>query len=187
MKQDFKEIEVRFLEINPEEIKSKLKSLGAKDLGEENLTEIIFSDKEKTWFDQNIRVRLRKSKNKIHLAYKHTYANTALGTREIEFLVPNWDKAREFLIAVGLIEARIQEKRRHTFKINNGEVVIDYWPNILPWIEIEAESEEDIKEIAKALELDWKNVRFEDAAYIIENDYSIPVKSLKVYTFDKME
>ena len=36
------EIEARFLEVNPEELKKKLKNLGAKDMGEDLLKEILF-------------------------------------------------------------------------------------------------------------------------------------------------
>ena len=47
------EIETRFLDINKSDLISKLHSLGAKDLGESKLDEIIFYDQTLTWLDKN--------------------------------------------------------------------------------------------------------------------------------------
>ncbi len=69
---DHKEIEVRFLEIDKEALIKKLHELGAKDLGEDLLSEIIIYDKEFTWRDGGKSLlRLRTRNNKTELTFKH--------------------------------------------------------------------------------------------------------------------
>ena len=47
-----KEIEVRFLEINKNELAEKLIKLGAKDKGENILNETIFYDSDLSWLEE---------------------------------------------------------------------------------------------------------------------------------------
>ncbi len=54
-------------------------------------------------------------------------------------------------------------------------------------VELEGKSEEDLKKAAKKADLDWKNVEFHDAKWIIENIYKIPVGKMRWFTFDKFE
>ena len=64
------ETEVRFLNIDEKQLKEKLKHLGAKDLGEDFLSEIIYYDKKLEWLrDGKKLVRLRKQKNLLILCY----------------------------------------------------------------------------------------------------------------------
>src|SRR3989344_6765434 len=148
MKNKNREIEVRFLNINPKAIIAKLIKLNAKDECEYKILETIFYDKNKTWIEKGKFVRIRKSKNKILVSYKHHQKHTATGTYEIEFEVNDFNKAKLFLENLGLVAFRIQEKKRHTFKLENVILDIDTWPTIPTYLEIEGESEEDLKDIA---------------------------------------
>lgn len=185
MNTDNKEIEVRFLEINKPFLVKKLADLGAEDYGEDMLEEIIFYDKERTWKDKF--VRIRKSKNDIILTYKHHQSETIGGAEEIEFGVTDFNKAELFLEKVGLEAYRHQQKKRHSFSLDGVIVDIDTWPKIPTYVELEGFSESAIKEVARKLELDWKDVIFENARTVIEQRYNIPVGSMKWFTFDKFE
>jgi len=182
-----KEIECRFLEIDKEKLIKKLLGLGAKDLGELMLEEIIFYDLEGTWREKEKRVRLRKSGDKINLSFKHTEEKTIDGTIEIEFEVSDISKAEKFLEQVGLTAFRRQQKRRHTFELDDVIIDIDTWPRIPTYVELEGPSEEQIKKAAKKLDLDWKDASFELPGHIIKNKYGIPVHSMKWFTFDRFE
>lgn len=184
-----KEIEVRFLEINEAELKEKLKKLGAKDLGEDFLEEIIFYDKELTW--QYIRkkiVRIRKTKNGIFLTYKFKEEETSgMEVEEIEFEISDVEKGRAFLEALGLVAYRRQEKKRHKFLFKDVIIDIDTWPKVPTYVELEGPSEDHIREVAKLLGFDWKDAVFEPPRYVIEHRYNIPVSKLRFFTFDKIE
>lgn len=186
MKNNNREIEVRFLNIDPKSIIEKLKRLKAKDEGEYNILETIFYDKNKTWIKKGKFVRLRKAKNKIFVSYKHHQKHTATGTYEIEFEVNDFNKAKDFIENLGLIAFRIQEKKRHTFKLENVILDIDTWPTIPTYLEIEGESEEDLKDIVQKLDLDWKKAVFENAKIVIEKYYKVPVSTYKYFTFKKI-
>ncbi|MBI3485464.1 CYTH domain-containing protein [Candidatus Daviesbacteria bacterium] len=188
MKKANREIEVRFLEINPQEIIEKLNSLGAADQGEDLFTEIIFYDKDLKWqYQEKKIVRLRKNNQGIFLAFKQLIEKSADGTVEVEFKVEDLEKAKQFLKEIGLVDFRHQEKKRHSFKLDKVSVDIDIFPaNIPPLVELEGESELELKEAVKKIGLDWKDVCMESTRYLIENRYKIPVSKLKFFTFNKV-
>lgn len=189
MKNDFKEIEVRFLEIDIDDLTCKLKSLGAKDLGENLLKEVIFYDKQLKWLDEEKFVRVRQTGSKVQIAYKHHQhnKNQLTDVTEIELVVESFDKAVKLFEEIGLINSRAQEKLRRTFKLDHFVFDFDSWPSVPTYLEIEGPSEKEIKKIAKKLGLDWSKVVFEDAAKVLNHYYKISVKSLKYFTFDRVE
>ena len=184
-----REIEVRFLEIDKDALIKKLQELRADDLGEEVLSERIFYDKDLRWMtkENNTTVRVRKTSKAITVAYKRSLRLAADGTEEIEFTASDADKVSDFLKAIGLIQYRLQEKRRHTFQLGKVTVDIDMWPRIPPYVELEGESEQDLKDAAVKLELDWKDVIFENARVLIEKYYGYPISQMRYFTFEKIE
>ena len=155
-----KEIEVRFLEIDKEALVERLLEVGAKDLGEPMLEEIIFYDPEGKWKEQEKRVRLRKSGNTVKLSYKETKEKTIHGTIEIEFEVSDMGMAEKFLEKVGLAAFRHQQKKRHTFELDDVVIDIDTWPRIPAYVELEGPSEGAIRGVAEKLGLDWSLASF---------------------------
>ena len=182
-----REIEVRFLEIDVTETVKKLLLMGAKDLGEELLEETIFYDADKKWLGEKKVVRLRKTPTKQLLTYKHTTHDFPNGTEEIEMTVDDLAKTKSLLEALGLVAFRVQEKKRRVFLWDGVEFAIDEHPMVPPYLEIEGPSETLIKDAARAIELDWKNAHFESSRDFIEKIYQIPLTSLKIYTFKKIE
>lgn len=183
-----REIEVRFLEIDAEALKQRLRELGAEDFGEDMFEEII-AYKDAEWFEYMRKfVRLRKSKNKITMTYKHQEKDIADGTEEIEFNVDNFDNAELFLKRIGFdYFMRKQQKKRHSFKFSRVNVDIDTWPKIPTYLELEGESEQALKDMAQKLNLDWSKAIFENHRIFIEKYYGIPVAKLKYFTFDRIE
>ena len=188
MQDNNREIEVRFLEVDYIKLVKKLIELGAEDLKEDFLKEIIFYDKELIWMYKVKKfVRLRKTNKGVKLSFKHNEQDTATGTKEIEVGVSDFQKAKELLQEVGLVAFREQEKKRHTFILDGVIVDIDTWPSVPTYVELEGKSEEDLKKVAAKLGFDWKDVVFKVARFIIEEKYGIPVSKLRYFTFDKIE
>ena len=183
-----REIEVRFLEIDKKGLVKKLNLLGAKDLGEDLLEEIIFYDPAFKWRDtEGKMVRLRKTKTDIFLSYKHHSAATLHGTEEIEFKISDLTKGQEFLERLGLVSFRHQEKLRHTFKLKEVTLDIDTWPKVPTYVELEGLSEQAIKEAANLLGLKWESAVYESAKIVIEKHYNIPVGQMRWFTFKRFE
>jgi adenylate cyclase class 2 len=182
-----KEIEVRFLEIDKEDLLGKLKALGAKDLGEAHLNEIIFTDPEHKMVADRQFIRLRTARDKTTLTYKHHKERTIDGAVEIEFEVDDAKSAEAFLEKLGFPAERHQEKKRHTLTLNGVTVDIDTWPRIPTYVELEGPSEQALKDTALKIGFDWKDAVFDDARAIIEEHYHIPVRTFRWFTFEKVE
>ncbi len=70
-----KEIEAKFLEIDPEDIQKKLKKLGVKKVFDKTFREAIYlppkgSNKYDVWLKQRKRVRIRDTGEEVLLAMK---------------------------------------------------------------------------------------------------------------------
>lgn len=180
------EVEVRFLEIDPIQLKSKLTQLGAQDLGEELLKETIFSDEAGKWPAKQTRIRIRTSSKGIKLAYKEHHEDSATGTTEIEFEIGDAEKCAALLKKLHVIPWREQEKKRHTFQLGEVTVDIDTWPQVPTYVELEGPSEEALKQAAKQLGLTWSEVILENAQRVIEKYYKIPISTYKYFTFSKI-
>ncbi len=182
-----KEIECRFLEIDKERLVKKLGELGAHDEGEELIEETVIYDKELKWRDEHRFVRIRRVGEKTVLTYKDQKVQTVGGTFEIEFGIEDYKKAELLFEKIGLFPFRHQQKRRHSFVLEGVSVDIDTWPMIPTYVELEGESEDDLKKVAKLLDLDWQKADFHNARWVIENVYHIPVGTFRYYNFDKCE
>jgi len=176
------EIEVRFLEVDPTEIKQKLIKLEATDLGEQTIHEIIFYDHARSWGKYKF-VRLRKTKDGSILTWKHQHTDSADGTIEVETKVEDFDAMKRILEELGLEAFRTQEKHRHTFTLGKVTFDLDQWPLIPPYLEIEGPSEASLREAATSLGLSWEDACFQAAGGVIKNIYGIDVISMRTFTF----
>ena len=181
------ETEVRFLEIDKKALVKKLRALGATDLGEKLLKEVIIYDKDLDWKKENKFIRVRQNGEEIKLTYKH-HTNKEKGeAKEIEFKIDDLDSAVAFVEVLGFQAVRHQEKKRHTLKLGSVIFDIDTWPKIPTYVELEGPSLKALESAAKKVGLDWQDAVYEDAASVIENIYHIPVRNMRWFTFKKFE
>ena len=112
-------------------------------------------------------VRVRDEGDKITLTYKQFDGLSVDGAKEIETRVNNFADTVKIFEAIGLGLNSIQETKRETWKLGQSEVVLDEWPWLKPYIEIEGEGTERVKEVASRLGFDWNDAVFGDvmAAY----------------------
>jgi adenylate cyclase class 2 len=182
------EYEVRFLEIDKSSLITRLHELGARDTKEFLLNETIYYDSEGKWQNEGKLVRVRsKDGGEAIVTYKHHRSQSIGGAYEIEFRTHDVNEIDKFIQQVGLVFARKQQKLRHTFQLNGATVDLDTWPNVPTYVEIEGLSEDSVRGTVAQLGLKWEDAVFEDARSILENRYSIPIRSLTHYTFDIMK
>jgi len=184
---DNREIEVKFLEIDKENLIKSLISLGAQDFGEELITEQIFHDREGRWYQEGKFARIRTTGKGIFFTYKHVESRTATGTVEIEFGITEPEKMKVFLESMGLVMDRAQEKRRHKFRLGEVIVDIDTWPKIPTYVELEGPSEEAIKNAAVQLGFDYAQGVFGTSNVVIEEVYKIDLRKVPFFTFEKFK
>ena len=70
-------------------------------------------------------------------------------------VVDSFDATRDFLNAVGLEAKSFQETKRESWKLGNTEIELDTWPWIPSLMEIEAKTEDEIRDVAAKLGLDF--------------------------------
>lgn len=108
--------------------------------------------------DAFIRVRAEGDKNTM--TYKRFETTGLYGAKEVETAVDDYQAAITALTEVGLRTKSVQETRRETWTLHDVEVVIDEWPWLEPFIEIEGSSESGVRDVATALKLDWNDAVF---------------------------
>lgn len=181
------ETECRFLEIDKDALVRKLKELGAEDRGEIMLEEVIIYGPDNAWKDEPRFIRLRKKGDATKLTYKEHRSQTLGGAYELELEVSDLEKAVSFFEAIGFPPYRRQQKKRHSFEHNGVTFDIDTWPRVPVYVELEGPSEEALKEAASNVGYDWADAVFNDAAWVLENKYHTPLRSLRWFTFDRVE
>lgn len=155
------EYEVKFLDVDIENVRHRLTKLGAKLEKPMRLMKRVTIDnldmKKKNAF-----VRIRDEGDRVIVTYKQFDSLSVDGAKEYEIVVSDFEKAIKLFSAAGLPYGSFQESKRETWKFNDVEIVIDEWPWLNPYIEIESDSEVKVKNFAKKLGFDWKDAAFGD-------------------------
>lgn len=154
------EIEVKFLNVDPDKLENILKTVGAQRVGEYFYRRRVFDypdwrlDKKGAW------IRLRDEGDRITLSYKerleikaHDGSASDGGMKEIEVEVEDFERAADLLLAIGFVEKFYQENKRIRWIKDKIEFDIDFWPMLNPYLEIEAPSWEQIDQAIALLNL----------------------------------
>lgn len=153
------EIEVKFLNVDFDKVRSKLKQIGGVCEQPMRLMRRVVIEtpelREKYAF-----VRIRDEGDKITITYKQFDSLSVDGAKEIEVTTSNFEDTVALFEAAGLKSNSFQESKRETWKVGSVEVVLDEWPWLNPYIEIEGESEDALRDVAKRLGFSWEDAIF---------------------------
>lgn len=167
------EYEATFLDINKDEIRDRLKKIGAELLKPEFLQRRYAFDLPKGYDGQSW-ARVRDEKDKITMSYKKISGNKIDDQKEINLVIDNFDNGVEFLEKIGCIKKSYQENKRELWKLGNVEIYIDEWPFVEPFIEVEGKSEEEVKDASEKLGFDYSKALFCATSVVIHKKYGIP-------------
>lgn len=154
------EYEATFAKINKNELRDKLKLIGAKKVKEEFLmkryTFNLPNNEKGTW------LRVRDEGDKTTMAIKSIVGNgkTIEGQKELETKIDDFEIGVTILEKIGCIKKSYQENKREIWMVENVEVAIDEWPYLEPFVEIEGSDEESVKKIAEKLGFDYSKAIF---------------------------
>ncbi|MGV9001512.1 MAG: class IV adenylate cyclase [Candidatus Saccharimonadaceae bacterium] len=152
------EIEAKWLTIDHEKMRALLKANGAELIQPERLmTRKVYDYDDHRLEQKGGWVRVRNEGDKITLSYKQLNDRTLHGTKEVNVTVDDFDKTCSFLELIGLKSYAFQETKRESWELDGTEIELDTWPWIPTFIEIEAKTEEKLKEVASKLGLNFSD------------------------------
>ena len=174
------EIEAKFLDIDHETMRVKLKELGANCAHPMRITKRKNYDFPDHRLDKEKRgwVRLRDSGDKLTLSYKQLNSREFDGTHEVTVEVDDLDAADAFLRAVGLVQENYQETKRESWTLDGCEIELDEWPWIRPFLEIEGADEQSVKDCAAKLGLDWSKVYHGSVEVAYQAEYDVDERTI---------
>lgn len=160
------EIEAKFFVLDLDGIRRRLQSLEALLIQERVLETNIRFDLPDGGLRSEGRVLRLRQDTEAKLTYKSGSTNQqgVLSRREIEFVVDDFEKAKQFLEALGYQRLFYYEKYRTTYELETSEALRDIEGLVhimldeLPcgnFVEIEGKNVESIQAVANKLSLKW--------------------------------
>ncbi len=183
------EIEAKFLAVDHDELRAKLRQLGAVCKHPIRLMKrknYDFADGRLNKVDGW--VRLRDEGGKITLSYKQLHDRTLLGTHEVSVEVANFADTDAFLQAIGLQVTSYQETKRESWRLDDLEIELDEWPWVKPYVEIEGPSEQALRDLSKELGLNWDDVCHGSVEIVYRAEYDVTdqdINDIPVITFQE--
>ena len=135
-------------------------------------------------------IRLRTTNDKTTLTLKQIFSTEDEypidKLKEVEFEVSDFNATDKFLQELDFVCDSHQEKRRIKYTYKNLEIVIDYWPLLNPYVEIEGQDEDEIYNLVEKLGYRKSDavVMNTDTVYKLNN---INREDYFILTFNKQE
>jgi adenylate cyclase class 2 len=169
-----KEIEVKFLDVSIDDIRDRLKKASATlEHPMRHMKRALIEEEHHV--KENSFIRIRDEGDKTTLTFKRRTLpdekTTIDSTEELETTVGDFETAIRIFAEAGWHYITLQESRRETWHLQGAEVVIDEWPWIQPYIEIEAQTEEIVRRVAATLGFDWEDAVFGSVDVIYSRDF----------------
>lgn len=164
------EYEATFEKIDKDEIRAKLKDVGAELIRPEFMQKrMVFNlptghEKKGGW------LRVRDEGDKITMSLKIVDGTSIQDQKELQINVDSFESGTAMLEAIGCERKAFQESKRELWKLNEVEITIDEWPFLEPYIEVEGKSEEDVKRTSELLGFDYSSALFDsvDGQYAVK-------------------
>lgn len=184
------EIEAKFLDINVDELRKKLQSIGASQVQSERLMKRRILDFPDGRLDKiGGWVRVRNEGDRTTLSYKQQNDDSLHGTKEINIVVSDLGETSDLLKAIGLSEKSYQETKRESWVLDGTEIEIDTWPWVPSFVEVESPDEESLNKVLEQLDLKLENAFHGGVAVVYRQYYDISedeVNNMNAITFEKI-
>ncbi len=175
------EIEAKFLDIDFDILRAKLVEQGAKLEVPMRLMRRVAIHNDLI-VSKNAFLRVRDEGDKVTLTYKQIDSLSLEGAREIEVNVSDFDKTIALLEQVGLKYHTYQETKRETWSLMSCEIVLDEWPWLKPYAEVEGPNRAAVLGCVARLGLDFKKAVFGDVmvAYRAQYDHLLENETIGI-------
>lgn len=181
------EFEITFSPVNREEIREKVQKLWGSCIMKNTLMKrTVFNNSTKN----NSYVRVRDEWNKITCTYKEIsdWKLDIHSVKELETEVQDYEIMVRIFQNLWMKQKSVQESYRETWSINNEiEIMIDEWPWMKPFIEIEGKNEEVVKKYTEKLWFSWGEWIFGTVVQVYKKELWTSedvISNLEIITFD---
>lgn len=169
------EIEVKFLNIDHNEIRAKLRGIDAVCTKQMRLMRraiIDYNDRRLQEGENNSFIRVRDEGDVTTLTFKQFQSLSVDGAKEITTTVDSFENTVKIFEAAGLEVLSFQESMRETWVFRGCEIVLDVWPWLNPYIEIEGPDSSTLQHLSMLLNLDWNDAVLGDVMVAYRAQYS---------------
>lgn len=173
------EYEATFLNINKDEVRKKLKEVGATLTKPEFLQKRVPFHLPKEKHSLGKFVRVRDEGDKITFSLKiFEGENKIEDQKEICVEINDFEGMVKILELIGCQRKSYQESKREIWVLDDVEIMIDEWPFLEPFVEVEGKSEEAVKKVSKKIGFDYSQALFCSTDKIYEKKYGMPVEKV---------
>ena len=171
------EIETKVLDVDKEEIKEKLKTLGAKEIQNTRLIIDWYGPKGLThegddpWY---LRIRTTsEGKNEVSWKSLPKITGNTRHSDEVNINVSDSLLSGKFFESIGLEHYAHQEKDRISFILKDWQFDLDHYPGMPAYLEIEGNSHEHVQEAIKLLNLENHKSIGDGERVLIKKEYEL--------------
>lgn len=142
------EYEAKVLDIDADTVVGRILRAGGYHAADRLMRRYVY---DVTPGDQSKWIRLRDTGREVTLCVKEIVSDAIDGVREIEVHVSDFAATHALLEALGFKAKAYQENRRSSWKLDTVRLELDSWPLIPPYLEIEADSTQEVRATAERL------------------------------------
>ncbi|MGC9968739.1 MAG: CYTH domain-containing protein [Minisyncoccia bacterium] len=167
------EYEAKFLDVDKDEIRGRLRNAGADLVRPEYLQKRIPFHLPKNKRSKDAWLRVRDEGDKITLSLKVVDGEKIENQKEICLNVSSFDDAVKLLEAIGCEPKSYQETKRELWKLDGVDITIDEWPFLEPFVEVEGSSEEVVKRVSEKIGFNYTDALFCAVGKLYQMKYHI--------------
>lgn len=168
------EYEATFANIDKNDVRKRLKRIGAVLKKPEFLQKRITFNLPKGNEIDGGWLRVRDEEDRITMTLKVVNGNKIHNQKETTLKVDNFDEAVKFLEGVGCQKKSYQETKRELWTLDNVEIAIDEWPFLEPYVEVEGNSEMEVREVSEKIGFDYSKALFCCVSTLYSMKYGVP-------------
>ncbi len=154
------EYEATFKNVNKDEVREKLKTVGAKLVKPEFMQKRVVFNLPDGHEINGGWARVRDEGDKITMSLKIIDGENIEDQKEICLGIDSLEEGRKLLKTLGCREKSYQETKRELWILDDVEVTIDEWPFLEPFVEVEGESEKAVRDVSEKIGFDYSQAMF---------------------------
>ena len=165
------EIEAKFLNVDHDVLRKRLAGIGAVlEKPKRMMRRTVFDYPDSRIERSRSRLRVRDEGDRVTITYKSPHKDDQY-VDETETTVGSYEIMVELLQSIGLVAYSNQESTREVWRWGTTEIMLDEWPWVKPFMEIEGPDEAAIKACAGQLGLQWERAVFGSAEAVYQAEY----------------